>query len=309
MKEKMLFLTWRTNEVRDLLYWMCDYNLGKTESEKVQYWGIDCQFNTYHPDMVSDFLDTTDLSFNSFAEGILNQIRLASSSRFSGYNQSTFDVYLDNVDALKDSLTKYKADIVGAGSDKPYQLVLQLVNEIKELSEVVYYTQQSSSKNYRDEYMAKNTGWLHEYFDGAKIVLWAHNFHVADVATRGTMEYHLKSYFGEEYAALGFLFSKGSFMAVTQPGSGGCDSQSLEVDPKQGSINDVMSRTEVPVFTVEISDLQTHDEWRQAIEQGIKFFQMGAIYSNKSDYYFEFNADYFDRLIYFDRTTASVQLK
>ena len=52
MKEKMHFWTWRTNEVRDLLYWMCDYNVGKAESEKVQYWGVDCQFNTFHPDMV-----------------------------------------------------------------------------------------------------------------------------------------------------------------------------------------------------------------------------------------------------------------
>jgi erythromycin esterase-like protein len=222
-------------------------------------------------------------------------------------------VYLEKLDALRDSLTKYEADIIGAGSNKPYQLVLQLVNEIKEVSEVIFYTEkQSTSTNYRDEYMAKNTVWLHEYFNGAKIVLWAHNFHVANVATRGTMGYHLKSDFPGEYATLGFLFSKGSFMANTQTGDqfGDLKSQSLEDDPKLGSINDVMSRTEVPVFTVEISDLQRHDEWRQAIQQGIEFFQMGAVYSNKpSDYYFEFNADYFDRLIYFDRITASVQLK
>ena len=311
MNDKMHFWTWHTEEFRDLLYWMCDYNLGKPESQKVQYWGIDCQFNTYHPDMVSSFLDTTNLSFISFAEGVLNEARSASIDRFSAYNQSTFDVYLNKVDALRDSLTKYEADIIGAGSNKPYQLVLQLVDEIKEVSEVMYYTEKQSSKNYRDEYMAKNTGWLREYFNGAKIVLWAHNFHVANVATRGTMGYHLKSDFPGEYATLGFLFSKGSFMAYTQTGGQEyLKSHSLEDDPKLGSINDVMSRTEVPVFTVEISDLQNHDEWRQAIQQGIEFFQMGGIYSNKpSDYYFKFNADYFDRLIYFDRTTPSLQLK
>src|SRR5688572_24893569 len=70
MKEKMHFWTWRTNEVRDLLYWMCDYNVGKTEGEKVQYWGVDCQFNTYHPDMVKKHIQDASVSFTSFANAI-----------------------------------------------------------------------------------------------------------------------------------------------------------------------------------------------------------------------------------------------
>jgi len=37
---------------------------------------------------------------------------------------------------------------------------------------------------------------------------------------------------------------------------------------------------------------------------------MGAVYNNKPlNYYSEFKVDFFDRLIYLDRTTASVQLK
>ena len=87
MKEKMHFWTWRTNEVRDLLYWMCDYNVGKAEAEKVQYWGVDCQFNTYHPDMVKDDLEDANVSFIAFAEGVLNEASAAASSRFSSYTQ------------------------------------------------------------------------------------------------------------------------------------------------------------------------------------------------------------------------------
>jgi erythromycin esterase len=312
MKEKMHFWTWRTNEVRDLLYWMCDYNVGKTATEKVQYWGVDCQYNTYHPDMVKKDLEDANVSFIAFAEGILNEASSASSSRFSNYTQQAFDAYLEKVNALKDSLTKYEADIIDKGSTKQYQLTLQLVEEIREVSEVMYYAgKQGVVKNYRDEYMAKNTGWLHKYFDDAKIVLWAHNFHVSDYTSAGSMGHRLKADFPGNYETIGFLFSKGSFTAVTQVGDKfqGINTQLLEDDPKLGSLNDVMFRAKAEVFRVALSDLQSHDEWRQAFLRKIEYFQMGALYNNNpSDYYATFNASFFDYLIYFHRTTASVQV-
>ena len=61
---------------------MCDYNVGKAEAEKVQYWGVDCQFNTYHPDMVKTDLEAANVSFIAFAEGILNESTSASSIAF-----------------------------------------------------------------------------------------------------------------------------------------------------------------------------------------------------------------------------------
>jgi erythromycin esterase-like protein len=237
----------------------------------------------------------------------------SSTSRFSAYTQQAFEMYIEKVNALKDSLTKYQADIIDMGSTKQYQLTLQLVEVIREVSDVMYYTgKQSAIKNYRDEYMAKNTGWLHRYFDDAKIVLWAHNFHVSDFASAGSMGYYLKTDFPGDYVTLGFLFSKGSFTAVTQVGDTfqGINIQALEDDPQLGSLNDVMSKAKTEVFTVALSDLQNHDEWKKAFLRQIEYFQMGAVYNNKpTDYYGAFNAAFFDRLIYFDRTTASVQVK
>ena len=309
MNTKMHFWTWRTTEVRDMLYWMCEYNVGKTEADKVQYWGVDCQFNTYHPDMVIDNLETSSIPFISFAEGILNEASSASENRFSGYTQNNFDTYLENIDALKDSVTKYEADITDAG------LTLQLVEVIGQVSEVIYYAEKNNvQKNYRDEYMAKNTGWLHNYFNEAKIVLWAHNYHVSDYPGAGysSMGHYLKTDFPDDYTTVGFLFSQGFFTAVTQSGDQfkGLNTQSLDEDPKSGSINDVMSRAEAATFTVAVSDLRDHEEWTQAFNDGIEYFQMGAVYNNTpSNYYSGFDVDFFDQLIFFDRTTASVQLK
>ncbi len=48
MKDKMRFWTWKTEEVLDLLEWMCTYNMDKPDEEKLQYIGIDCQYNSYN---------------------------------------------------------------------------------------------------------------------------------------------------------------------------------------------------------------------------------------------------------------------
>ena len=43
MRTKMIFWTWRTEEVKNLLEWMSEYNKDKSDDEKLQYLGFDCQ--------------------------------------------------------------------------------------------------------------------------------------------------------------------------------------------------------------------------------------------------------------------------
>lgn len=311
MMEKMQFWTWRTTEVLNLLTWMCDYNVGKPEEEKVQYWGVDCQLNTFHPDLLKAQLDAVNVPIYSFAEMIWEEASIASKNKFSTYTTDQFDAYLGKVDALNDSLAKYQTMIVDQSSVKQFQLTVQLVEVIRQVSEVIYYTAKRSSKNYRDEYMAKNAEWLHNYFGGKKIVLWAHNFHVSDNEAAGSMGHHLKDNFPNKYGTIGFLFSKGTFTAVSRSITQllGVRTQTLDNDPKLGSINDVMFRANADDFAVSLSDLQDHSEWQQAFQDGIEYFQIGTIYDKSTNYYELFDPGYFDRLIYIENSQASTILK
>jgi erythromycin esterase len=312
MKDNMHFWTWRTNEVRDLLYWMCDYNVGKAESDKLQYWGVDCQFNTFHPDMARDLIQTAQVPFMPLAIELLAEAETASGNQFAGYTQTKFDSYVLKIAALTDSLVRHKAHILSRISEKQYRLALHMLLVIKQVSDVSYYTGKQPSKNYRDEYMADNTAWVHNYFDGAKVALWAHNFHVANDLSNGTIGYHLTNDFPNDYASIGFLFSKGSFTAVTMEGDKfkSLERQSLDADPKEGSINDVMSRAESPVFTVSLPDLEKHEEWLSAFGRSIEYFHMGSGYNGRpEDYYSVFKQLYFDKLIYFNTTTSAGQIQ
>ena len=144
------------------------------------------------------------------------------------------------------------------------------------------------------------------------MVVWAHNVHVSDYQDAGSMGYHLKTDFADDYVTFGFLFAKGSFTAFTQSGDQfyGLNTQTIKDEPKQGTLPYLMSLAKAPAFTVKISDLQDHNEWRQKFVNGIQYFQMGAVYNNNpDDYYHLFNASYFDHLIFFSTTKASVQLQ
>jgi erythromycin esterase len=90
---------------------------------------------------------------------------------------------------------------------------LRILELVRQVSEVKYYYQtQQYSINYRDKYMAENTVWLSEYFKGEKIAVWAHNGHIANLeyGNTGTMGNYLSYRLGDEYATIGFLFSRGS---------------------------------------------------------------------------------------------------
>jgi erythromycin esterase len=313
MKEKMIFWTWRNQEVRDMLYWMCDYNVGKADEDKVQYWGIDCQFNTYHGEQLKEHLQEYDLSFYPFAGETLDEATRVTNSYFKNYTSDSYNAYLKRVTALRDSIILYRNLITQKGTQKRYEMVLQLANEIIYVSEVVYHAANKLTQtNYRDEYMAKNILWLRDYFDGAKVFVWAHNWHVGRHPAGTSFGYVLDEELGNEYTNIGFLFSKGQFRALTQSTDQvwPLDVQSLETDPLPGSLNEAMSKTAVPVFTIKMDRLNKYPEWNQALTKGIVYFDIGAVFNHiASNYYGKYEASFFDRIIYFDRSLAATPLQ
>jgi erythromycin esterase len=314
MRSKMHFWTWKTQEVKELLEWMCHYNQGKPEEEKVHYMGMDCQFNTYHPDMIMEYLDGKGLPFELSADSLLGKAKMDTENNFLGYSSESFDAFLQKLDALQDSLTSHKDALVAASSEKAFQLHSRILKVVRQVSEVKYFSQtQQYSINYRDKYMAENTVWLKDYFEGEKIVVWAHNGHIANMeyGNTGMMGNYLNYALGDEYATIGFLFSQGTFTAVGMEGSQytGLETQTLDTLPRENSLNAIMSNTQEPAFSIELIRLQAYVNWFVAFNKEMEYFQMGAVYNNvPGDYYSTFDPFLFDYLIYFDRSTASVPL-
>jgi erythromycin esterase len=315
MRSKMHFWTWKTEEVKDLLEWMCSYNQGKAEEDKVHYMGVDCQFNTYHLPLVRDYLKIVTLPFQDHADSLLQVAEEATAENFKNFSSGSFISYLGGLEGLQDSLMAYKDLLVAASTEKEFQLHARILELVSQVSEVKFYFQlQQTTINYRDKYMAENTAWLLDYFENEKIVLWAHNGHIANIeyGVTGSMGNYLSYQLRDQYAILGFLFSQGTFTAVGMEGETytGLETQTLDTIPKENSLNALMSYTLEPAFFIDLVVLRNYLGWYNAFEEYMEYFQMGSVYNNNpEDYYSSFDPDYYHYMIYFDKSTASDLLK
>ena len=315
MLSKMHFWTWKTEEVKALLEWMCTYNQGKAKEDKVHYMGVDCQFNTYHPIMVRQYLANSDAPFQTFADSILMVAETESEQAFDSYNAASFNAYLIKLEALQDSLMAHKDDLETASSEKEFQLHTRILELVRQVSVVRYKTGSTQSfMDSRDLYMAQNTSWLLEYFELEKVVVWAHNYHVSNFesAALGSMGNYLSYQWGDQYVPVGFLFSQGTFTAAGMEGDSYTElgTQALDSIPKTGSLNALMSHTGEDAFSVEIAALANYVAWYNAFENFMEYFFIGSAYNNRpEDYYINFDPDYYQYMIYFDKSTASVLLE
>src|SRR6187431_773649 len=90
---------------------------------------------------------------------------------------------------------------------------------------------------HRDEMMALNTRWILDQNPGAKMAIWAHNYHVSRVP--GAQGSYLARALGADYVVLGFSFYSGRFtaLAVRSDGSfGPLNSANVASTPYPGSI-------------------------------------------------------------------------
>jgi len=309
MLSTMLFWTWKTTEVHRLLEWMSEYNRGKPAEAKLQYMGVDCQANLNNAPLVYDYLQSADMPFLSWADSLLEVCKTATLYNFKFHTEETFIAYIKNLSSLRDSISHYKTALTVNKTEQEYQLLVHLVEVIRQTSEVSFNYTRHSADNNRDWYMADNVMWLREYFPTAKVVIWAHNAHISNDKDFGSMGSYLKGRLGDDYHMLGFLFSKGSFNAIGISGANYLPlaARAITEEPKANSVNAIFSSANEPVFSIAISDLDNYPEWVSAFSDGLEFFHFGAVFGTTPDY-FPFKRTYYDQIIYFDHTNAATIL-
>jgi erythromycin esterase-like protein len=153
----------------------------------------------------------------------------------------------------------------------------------------------------RDQSMADNVSWIANQNPNAKIVLWAHNGHVA----KGGFAYEsmgaaLRRRFGAAMVVLGFAFNQGSFQAIPQ-GSGALKNFTVPPAPR-GSLDGTLAAAGIPLFAL---DLRQAPAWFGK-PRGSR--QIGAVYPEGAPYAFLRNlraTEAYDVVLFVDKTTAA----
>jgi erythromycin esterase len=315
MSKKMHFWTWKNREVRNLLEWMSEYNRDKAPEERVHYVGVDCQFNTFHPELLEEFLENTNAPFLDYAKTILDDAETNSENSFANFSKQDFDNFISGLDALEDSLQTYETALVASSSNSEFALHKRLLRLIRQVSEVRYFNSINDySTNYRDKYMAENTRWMLEYYQGEKVVLWAHNAHVAydPEYGSGSIGHYMMQEAPDIYTNLAFMFSKGTFVAVGRIDgqNQGLNVYEIEEEPIENSVNGIFNKTGTAAFAVNVEDLQKHQPWRDFFNKELNYLSLGAVFLGEAkNHYRYFRPSLYDHIIYVDQTRAAVPLR
>jgi erythromycin esterase-like protein len=153
----------------------------------------------------------------------------------------------------------------------------------------------------RDRSMALNVKWVLDQNPGAKIVLWAHNGHVA----RGGMIFRsmgaeLHDIYGPQMVVLGFAFNRGTFQAMGARGGG---LQHFTVGPAPGgSLDGLLGAAGLPLFAL---DLRNAPPW---LREERLTRQIGAVFATETESYYVTRLSapaIFDGILFVENTTAA----
>jgi erythromycin esterase len=292
----MYFWTWDAQEVLDLIEWMRAFNA--SGKGKMQFLGFDMQFGRVATDNVRAFVKEADPDYASELEkaydGLADYWGTAEQAKAArGLSREEKDKRaaraLDVVKHLEAGregyLKKAQADEVDRATQDA-RVAWQAVREA------------AGGPAHRDECMAENVGWILGHAPkGSKIVLWAHNGHVA--RRPGWMGSYLAKRYGKDMVVAGFALHEGRYTAV---GKGGLTDANEAKPPPAGSVEWNCHETGLPRFILDLRGAK--DSPGSWLAKPQLFRSIGALAMDQQ-FYPTTVADDYDLLIYFDRTTPS----
>ncbi len=213
------FTTWSTEEVRDMIKWMREYN-STNPMHKIQFVGFDLQVNDAAELEILNYYKKVD------STKLISIIPLMHNVLDAEYKGGVFsgDTSIRNlispIEKLITSFIEKQGEYVLKTSKEEYDEVLWDQKILHQYLVSYSYNNFSAvvKKEDRDFYMAQNIlCWLTYFPPGTKMMVWAHNGHIEkdylDATTTPSMGSYLANQLKEDYYAIGFDFYKGKFQS------------------------------------------------------------------------------------------------
>ena len=277
----MYFWTWDTKEVLDMIQWMREFN--QSGKGRVEFTGFDMQTPTVAAQIVSDFASENDPDYAPLIEQAVPVLEDA-----AGKTQ-----WREILGHLKSSRSTYLA---GRVSSKDVDWAIQNARV------VLQCLQMKSGEITRDHAMAENVKWIIDQAPTARIMLWAHNAHVA---TGGNMMgSELRQVCGDQMVVFGFAFDQGSFQAIDQ--GSGLRNFTVPAAPA-GSLDATLAASGIPIFALDLKHVPADSPETAWLKEPHRTRSIGAVYSEASNYFSELSPQAnFDAILFVNHTTAAL---
>jgi len=316
------FWTWRTQEVKDLILWMKNYNQFKSNSEKICFYGFDMQ-DIFSPiKYLLDFVKNDSvLEWNK----LKNLTKPIISKTFSqAYKDcrtrsSKFADTLRNIySSLKDWMSENKTYFIKNYSNKIFEKFNLCLDNY---GQAIRFVSANNDKLFKMRYscMAYNIIRIHN-LEKANMFIWAHNGHVYLSHQNNypssyglPMGGFLKKELGSKYYCIGFVFNQGNFQArenmqkkinIFKQSKARLKEFSVPIYEKNTLTND-LSTLKLESFFIDLTS--SHNS---IFTKPGKAYFIGAVFYNKRNSSEVLIAKkQFDGLIYINKTTRAVPLE
>jgi erythromycin esterase len=290
----------------NLLRWMRAFNQSGRGS--LQIWGCDMNYPGTALDRVQRFVEKADPDY-------LEALKKAYAPFFSSEG-SALDIDSKDLGAL--SLAT-RSDVLGRATNVLHHLEQTRIQYLTghSASEVDWAIQSAriieqfaallvkGSHTPRDAFMAANFAWaLKQVPDGSKVVLVAHNGHVAKGPMR--MGMHLAKRYGKEFVVLGTAVHEGKYRAPHRVL--GWKIAEHDVTPSYpGSVDWYLHQTGLPHFILDLAKASKRSEAQNWLRRPLDLRYLGGT-ANDWQFYSVRLAEEYDGLIFLDNTTPATPL-
>ena len=270
---------------RLMIEWLRKYNLNQSDSDKVHVYGIEARGFS---NVIKKIIEV-NRSLDQADKTLLEKIAL---KPFNKIDKA-------EIKGMKAVLTKLQK-IEGSDLDKHYT---------ESLSQIVYGYYHETTKRVRDHDMANNVIWLKERAKDQKLILMAHNGHVAkseifNVPATGT---YLDRKYGAKYFVMATDFNHGKayvnvYMARNKPMLGFQPYYYPEVNSKKG-YEFYFKQCRFRNFIIEIDAALKDPVLDRFLTQPLDMRMIGAL-SIPANTRLSISKN-FDLIIYFDKTSSA----
>jgi erythromycin esterase len=310
------YWTWDTEEVLELIEWIRAYNADPSHARKVMFYGFDVQDPERAGRVTLDYLQRVD---RPLAEAVLPTLGIFATPftlpEWGGLRpiipREGDPSAVRAVGEVVSSLDSRKDEYIAATSAAEWTLARQHAQLLARYIEA----SSNDARNWgpvRDRAMAENVQWiLEQEGDAAKVILWAHNSHVANASAthRSDMDWagrHLRRMFGSDLVIFGFLFNRGSFRAIDAgiPSEG---MRNFTVGPApEGTVEAMFASAGLELAVVDlrrIPDGGAVAEWF-GVRRPTQYSWGGYNEATPEDYFLDYLLpEAFDALVFADSTT------
>jgi len=299
--EEMATGVWFTKEFMDMVEWIKQYNLTQTNENKVKFYGFDMQFAF---NSAPALLNGTIKLKEPLSDNARKGLQVIIDHRYGAMDKSQLPLLNATAKELE------KAVVVKSSPEKT-KIYQQYISAVIQTIEFSIPKHRFDKDIIRDKYMAENCEWIYNFTGESKMIVWAHNLHIAKDITKNNnlpMGYYLSQKYPNEYYAIGFGFNSGSFRAYHTEKKKIMICTVPEVSIKNSS-DYVFGQCAVPNFILDFKSAQVNPTINEFLNKNIYSRAIGAQYNPKKDenggkVSNQKLIKMYDAIIFIDNTTA-----